>query len=92
MLHILYICEDIFNTWRACLTRKNLAKITLMPFLAPLFLIMWLVSYFGGRKAEAMSRQHVVNISRKTELETGLMAALAEDLEYEVPLTPEHTP
>ena len=92
MLHILYICEDIFSTWRAYLTRKNLAKITLMPILAPLFLITWLVSYFGGRKAEAKSRQHVVNISRQNVLETGLMAALAEDFEYEVPLNPEHTP
>ena len=63
-------------------------RIALIPILAPLFLIGWLLAFLGEKKAEAKKlRQQAVEKSGEGALEIGLLPDAAEDLApLEVPL------
>jgi hypothetical protein len=65
-----------------------LIRIALIPILAPLFLIGWLLAFLGEKKAEAKSlRQHLAKKPDESNVEIGLLPDATEDLgPLEVPL------
>lgn len=73
------------------MARKRLIRIALIPILAPLFLIGWLLAFFGEKKADAKKlRQHRIEESNEGAVEIGLLPDVTEDsAPLEVPLKSE---
>ena len=76
---------------RAYLARKRLLRIALIPLLAPLFLIGWLLTFSGQKKSESKkSNQKLAEKSKEDPLEIGLLPEAVIDREpIEVPLKTE---
>jgi len=60
------------------LARKRFIRIALIPILAPLFLIGWLLAFNGKQKADAKKRlQRPAKENKKDVLEVGMLSEVA---------------
>ncbi|HTY74745.1 MAG TPA: hypothetical protein VMD05_04185 [Candidatus Nanoarchaeia archaeon] len=68
------------------MARKRFIRIALIPILAPLFLIGWLLAFNGKQKTEAKKPlQRTAKENRKDVLEVGLLSEV-EGVPLEAPL------